>query len=159
MKIRWPSLWFGPINLWTAPHQPALEDTMTAVEADAVQEQLCARIDELEREKEVLVAQLDQAESERDGLGRLVHDKAVMLQRAESRAIRQALGFEPDADDVSPNDLLMALVRIKAEWQADMLEELIRRSKIIGTDEAWTVDELEQEEANLRRRAKEAIDG
>ena len=75
--------------------------------------------------------------------------------RAESRAIRQALGFEPDADDVSPNDLLMALVRIKAEWQADMLEELISRSKAIGTDEPWTVEELEQEEANLRRRAKE----
>lgn len=65
MKIRWPSLWFGPINLWTAPHQPAPEDTMTATaERDDVQEQLCARIDELERDKEVLAAQLDRAEEE-----------------------------------------------------------------------------------------------
>lgn len=43
--------------------------------------------------------------------------------RAESRAIRQALGFEPDADDVSPNDLLMALAHLKAQWQAEVLDE------------------------------------
>lgn len=35
-------------------------------ERDTVQEQLCARIDELEREKEVLAAQLDRAETDRD---------------------------------------------------------------------------------------------
>ena len=66
MKIRWPRLTFPPINLWTAPHQPALEDIMTAAERDSVQDQLCARIDELEREKEVLAAQMDKAEAERD---------------------------------------------------------------------------------------------
>ena len=65
MKIRWPRLTFPPINLWTAPHQPALEDTMTATaERDAVQDQLCARIDELERDKEVLAAQVDRLEEQ-----------------------------------------------------------------------------------------------
>jgi hypothetical protein len=65
MKIRWPSLWFGPINLWTAPHQPAMEDTMTATaERDDVECMLCARIDELERDKEVLAPQLGRAEEE-----------------------------------------------------------------------------------------------
>jgi len=77
MKIRWPSLWFGPINLWTAPHQPALEDTMTATaERDEVQEQLCARIDELEAEKEALASQLDRAE-EKAGAQAGMHVDAV----------------------------------------------------------------------------------
>jgi len=44
---------------------------MTATaERNAVQDQLCARIDELEREKEALAAQLDQAEEKIDSLGR-----------------------------------------------------------------------------------------
>ena len=71
MRVRWPRLTFPPINLWTAPHQPALEDTMTATaERDAVQDQLCARIDELERDKEVLATQVDRAEEKIDSLGK-----------------------------------------------------------------------------------------
>ncbi|HBR0100457.1 TPA: hypothetical protein L9G11_004614 [Klebsiella pneumoniae] len=34
---------------------------------------------------------------------------------AESRAVRSALGFKPDADDVSPSDLVEAINQIVAE--------------------------------------------
>jgi hypothetical protein len=42
--------------------------------------------------------------------------------RAESRAVREALGFGADADDVSPRDLLDALTRLKAQWQAEAMQ-------------------------------------
>jgi len=46
--------------------------------------------------------------------------------RAESRAVREALGFGADADDVSPRDLLDALARQKARWQAEAVEHAMR---------------------------------
>jgi hypothetical protein len=39
--------------------------------------------------------------------------------RAESRVVREALGFGADAEDVSPRDLLDALARLKAQWKAE----------------------------------------
>ena len=65
MKIRWPRLTFPPINLWNAPRQWAWEDTMTEVaEHDTVTQMLCLRNDELQAEKDALVAQVDRLEEE-----------------------------------------------------------------------------------------------
>ena len=90
MKIRWPSFSLPPINLWNAPHQPALEDIMTAAEErDAVQDQLCARIDELERDKEVLASQVDRIE-----------ERLAML-RGQADALHRigsALDLDPGTD-------------------------------------------------------------
>jgi len=58
----------------------------TTAERDDVQEQLCARIDELERDKEVLAAQLDRAEVERDGLNE-------QLGKSERRAEYESESF------------------------------------------------------------------
>jgi hypothetical protein len=51
--------------------------------------------------------------------------------RAESRAVREALGFGADADDVSPRDLLDALARLKAQWQAEVLYEFTHGSYVM----------------------------
>ncbi|MFW6344800.1 MAG: hypothetical protein ACOC0M_00490 [Halomonas sp.] len=45
---------------------------------DTVNEQLCARIEELESEKEVLVAQLDRVEEERDALAAQIESDAIV---------------------------------------------------------------------------------
>ena len=72
--MRWPRLWLPPINLWTVP---AMEDRMSetppAYEAeDAVTAQLCARIDELQAEKEVLIEENDVLRKDNDNLRREV---------------------------------------------------------------------------------------
>lgn len=53
---------------------------------ESVQNQLCARIDELEMEKEALAAQLDRAETERDGLNE-------QLGKSERRAEYESESF------------------------------------------------------------------
>ena len=91
--------------------------TITA-ERDAVQDQLCARIDELEREKEVLAIQLDRAEEELAEAKRaqtIMRDTfATQAQQAVSRARRDW------AAQGSP--------WVKAQWQAEILEYLERKA-------------------------------
>jgi|SRR5690554_2990519 len=75
------------------------------------------------------VAELECLREERDALASKLarYDMCAghaEQRRAESRAMREALGFAPDADDVSPRDLLGALARQKLLWQAEALEEV-----------------------------------
>lgn len=49
--------------------------------------------------------------------------------RAESRAVRKALGFGEDADDVSPQDLLNALAHHDLIKQAETLEKIYSESQ------------------------------
>ena len=84
----------------------------TTAERDDVQEQLCARIDELERDKEVLATQLDRAE---EALAEARRAQAIMrdtfatqVQQAVSRARKDW------AAQGSP--------WVKAQWQAEALE-------------------------------------
>lgn len=92
---------------------------MTATaERDDVECMLCARIDELERDKEVLAAQLDRAEEELAEAKRaqaIMRDTfATQVQQAVSRARRDW------AAQGSP--------WVKAQWQAEALEEAADRA-------------------------------
>src|SRR5690625_699407 len=98
-----------------------------AEERDSVQEQLCARIEELEKGKLELNEQLDVAQEERDALAAhvefchkvmsMVENGPAYLVARQYRALRLARGRKPEA----------SLARLKAKWQAEALEEGLRR--------------------------------
>ncbi|WP_299231632.1 hypothetical protein [uncultured Halomonas sp.] len=114
MKIRWPSFSLPPINLWNAPHQPALEDTMTeAAKRDAVQDQLCARIEELEIEKEALATQVDRLEE----------------QLANTRGLGEALQRIGSTLDLDPGTNLPREAPARVEALAQQLSKAERRAE------------------------------
>lgn len=93
-------------DLMEQPPTTTLARLKAQWQAEALDEGLVQRAIELEARYSMDAGQADQ-------------------RRAESRAVRKALGFEEDADDVSPRDLLDALARLKAQWQAEALEEAL----------------------------------
>ena len=117
----------------------------TTAERDDVQEQLCARIDELERDKEVLATQLDRAE---EALAEARRAQAIMrdtfatqVQQAVSRARKDW------AAQGSP--------WLKAQWQAEAMEgwlEQMRYMEGLNTFDCMESAELYAEE--LRRQAE-----
>lgn len=68
--------------------------------------------------------------------------------RAEAQAVRKRLGFESDADDVSPNDLRERIAEIEGAPQVAVPEQ---RGEVVATvrDERATVDRLNVDD--LRR--------
>ena len=99
------------------------------------------------------VAKLAEVKAERDALAAKLarYDMCAghaQQRRAESRVMREALGFASDADDVSPRDLLDALARLKAEWQAEAVETAVARGY-------RSRDELAGWAEHLRRQAEE----
>ncbi len=106
----------APARVEEKIRQKLIETGWTPPGEESVQNQLCSRIDELERDKEVLAAQLDQAE---EALAEAKRAKAVMrdafatqVQQAVSRARRDW------AAQGSP--------WVKAQWQAEALAEEAR---------------------------------
>lgn len=84
-----------------------------------------AESDELNRVCEHLEEVWDERDALAAKLSRHTMDAGHAEQRrAESRAVREALGFEPDADDVSPRDLLDAIARLIEQKQAEAIFEL-----------------------------------
>ncbi|MDS7909641.1 hypothetical protein PTQ57_29990 [Klebsiella pasteurii] len=77
-------------------------------------------LNQLAERNAVLVTEVEKLRAERDRLAaenaRYSMSAGHADQRmAESRAVRSALGFKPDADDVSPSDLVEAINQIVAE--------------------------------------------
>lgn len=116
-------------------------------ERDAVQDQLCARIDELEMEKEALAAQLDRAETERDGLNEQL-GKSERRAEYESKSFRilchaiqrleEIVGIDSGGYN-GPGPALDMIERVVAE--RDALAARINRLVNAGDELA---DELEQ---------------
>jgi dihydropteroate synthase len=71
--------------------------------------------------------------------------------RAESRAVRKALGFGEDADDVSPQDLLNALARRDLLQRAEELEALAEHFLVGESHKRF----IKQRAHRLRQQAKE----
>ena len=155
MKIRWPRLTFPPINLWSAPHKPALEDIMTAAaaaERDAALEQVIywrERAVGAEGERDALAAHVDRLTDAalREGAGPMVR-KAIdggpatslaRMRDERAQAIQQAV---KQARQEWAREDRAALARLKAEWQAEALEPQAYR--------------LMKEADELRRQAEEA---
>lgn len=102
-----------------------MTETPAAYEADdTVTQMLCLRVDELQAEKEALVAQLDRVKEERDALAAHVerlHEALVTCHNAhedyyiEEHEVRRAMESSPTT----------SLTYLKAQWQVEALEQLI----------------------------------
>ncbi|MGM0783846.1 MAG: hypothetical protein ACQEUM_07025 [Pseudomonadota bacterium] len=119
--------------------------TAETMDQDHIQEQLCARIDELEREKEVLASQVDHLETERDALAAHLDDIRAAYAKDCPLALAEALNSAPDA----------SLARLIAEWQAEALEEIVSVFADPDSESALDVVEYAAELANLKRRQAE----
>jgi len=119
---------------------------MTATaERDEVQEQLCARIDELERDKEVLATQVDRLEEE---LAEARRAQAIMRDTFATQTQQAVKRARKDwAAQGSP--------WVKARWQAEAMEAMAARLwpvGMIGKGEERTALLLRASE--LRRQAE-----
>ena len=116
---------------------------MTATaERDEVQEQLCARIDELERDKEVLATQVDRLEEE---LAEARRAQAIMRDTFATQTQQAVKRARKDwAAQGSP--------WVKARWQAEALETVASISAAEG--KPWDADRLRHHAAVMRRQAE-----
>ena len=116
---------------------------MTATaERDEVQEQLCARIDELERDKEVLATQVDRLEEE---LAEARRAQAIMRDTFATQTQQAVKRARKDwAAQGSP--------WVKARWQAEALETVASISAAEG--KPWDAARLRHHAAVMRRQAE-----
>lgn len=113
---------------------------------------------EMERllaERDALQQQLNAALERETGLAEKLGRYSMCAghaeqRRAESRAVRKALGFGENADDVSPQDLLNALARRDLIKQAEILD--MAESAMVNDRDAAT---LRLNAEQLRQRAQE----
>lgn len=112
-------------------------------------------MERLRSERDALKQQLDEALEREAALAARLGRYSMCAghaeqRRAESRAVRNALGFGEDDNDVSPQDLLNALNRRDLINQAEVLE--LAESAMTNEQDAAT---MRLNAANLRQRAQE----
>ena len=128
---------------------------------DHVKDQLCQRIEELEKEKLELNEQLDIAQREREALAAhvefchkvmsMVENGPAYLVARQYRALRLARGRKPET----------SLARLKAKWQAEALrsEAILLYDSLQHTDEQRAIsrriaDILRSKADSLERQAE-----
>lgn len=138
MRIRWPRLTFPPINLWDAPAQPGLEQRMS--EFETVPFGTMAELERLREDRERLREERDAYQdmaqcmsSDLTSMGEERDALAAHVERLEKVLFDTYAAIEDGDPSAIPYDAARAahndtpttsLARLKAEWQAEGIEEV-----------------------------------
>jgi hypothetical protein len=125
---------------------------------DIRQQQISDMMDDIFRLRDENLSLQDRLCAAETELSRYSMSAGEADQRAsESRAIRLALGFDPEGDDVAPVDLTEAIIAMKAELVAEeqltkeLYEKLQVEAKRIGAPSASLIKLYQDTKAELQK--------